>query len=113
MRITMPSRQPSRSHQAFGVLKAGARTGLRWSGQTALSVLLTLSLMTTSGCGESDSGGDEVAQSDTKADAGGGGGMPGGGGPPGGGGGGGCGGGPPGVGPRGGHGGADRRWRHG
>ena len=73
MRITMPSRQPSRSHQAFGVLKAGAQMGLRWSGHTALSVLLTLSLMTTSGCGESDSGGDEVAQSDTKADAGGGG----------------------------------------
>ena len=81
MRISMPIRRHSGSGQPLEALKTFATSGLRWSGHTALAVLLTLSLLTTSGCGGSDDGGETVAQSDTKAGGGGGGGggMPGGG----------------------------------
>ncbi|HCD03351.1 MAG TPA: hypothetical protein DER64_22785, partial [Planctomycetaceae bacterium] len=78
----MRIQQQSTSMNSIETLRLWTKVGLRWSGHTAWSTILTLSLLTTAGCGGSDSGEEQVAQSDTKASGGGGGGggMPGGGG---------------------------------
>ena len=75
----MRIQRQSTSMTSFETLRVWTKVGLRWSGHAVWSALLTLSLLTTAGCGGSDSGEDQVAQSDSKPSSGGGE-MPGGGG---------------------------------
>ena len=59
--MSMPSRRQSGSWQSAATLRTWASAGLRWSVRIAWSALLSLSLLTISGCGgDSDSGSEPV-----------------------------------------------------